>query len=52
MGCNCGGRTRRTVTVYRLIQQNGVIRDYATLQEAHAAKNRQGGTGRIVVVNR
>lgn len=51
MGCNCGGRSRRTVTVYRLILPNGGTRDYATLQEAHAAKRRMGNGGRIVAVN-
>lgn len=51
MGCNCGGRSRRTVTVYRLILPNGGTRDYATLQEAHAAKRRLGNGGRIVAVN-
>jgi len=52
MGCNCGGRARRTVTVYRLVLPNGATRDYATLREADAAKKRTGSTGRIVAVNR
>ncbi|MFC4492892.1 hypothetical protein ACFPA8_01925 [Streptomyces ovatisporus] len=52
MGCNCGGRSRRTVTVYRLVLPNGAGHDYVTRQEAEAAKQRRGGTGRIVVVNR
>ncbi|MET7684869.1 hypothetical protein [Streptomyces sp. NPDC005423] len=51
MGCNCGGRARRTVPVYRLILPNGVTRDYATHQEAEAARRRHGG-GTIVVVNK
>lgn len=52
MGCNCGGRARRAVTVYRLTLPNGATRDYATMQEAAAARKRTGGTGRIVSVNR
>ncbi|GAA2637081.1 DUF7196 family protein [Streptomyces axinellae] len=50
MGCNCGGRARRTVTVYRLILPNGVTRDYPTRREAEAARARNGG-GTIVAVN-
>ncbi|MBE9499392.1 DUF7196 family protein [Streptomyces qinglanensis] len=50
MGCNCGGRARRTVTVYRLILPKGVTRDYRTRREAEAARARNGG-GTIVAVN-
>ena len=50
MGCNCGGRGPRTVTLYRLILPNGVTLDYPTRQEAEAARQRNGG-GTIVVVN-
>ncbi|RAJ65375.1 hypothetical protein K378_02989 [Streptomyces sp. Amel2xB2] len=53
MACNCGGgRARRRAEVHRLILPNGTVRDYATRQEALAARNRMGGNGRIVVVNR
>ncbi|MFF3763672.1 hypothetical protein ACFYYR_06225 [Streptomyces sp. NPDC001922] len=51
MGCNCGGGARRTVTVYRLVLPNGVIRQYRTWQEADAANKREGGVGTITVVN-
>lgn len=51
MGCNCGGRARRTVTVYRLVLPNGAIREYRTWQEADAANKREGGRGTIIVVN-
>jgi hypothetical protein len=52
MACNCGGRSRRNVTVYRLVLPNGTGRDYVTLQEAQAARQRRGGSGRIVTVSR
>lgn len=52
MACNCGGRARRKTTVYRLVLPDGTGRDYVTLREAQAARQRRGGNGRIVAVNR
>ncbi|MGP4003435.1 DUF7196 family protein [Streptomyces sp. 8N706] len=50
MGCNCGGRARQAVTVYRLTLPNGVVRQYRTWEEADAANKRAGSVGTITAV--